>query len=100
MFGGIVYGLVGLVPTVAGFWKFLLTLVLFNLTTASVVLWLSIAFASVSVASLVGTLVMLFKCVIWNIYLCELADLTTIVSLFFFFLFTFQPAFHWSFDQP
>lgn len=61
MFGGIVYGLVGLVPTVAGFWKFMLTLVLFNLTTASVVLWLSIAFASISVASLVGTLVMLFN---------------------------------------
>jgi len=40
---------------VAGFWKFILTLVLFNLTTASVVLWLSIAFARVSVASLVGT---------------------------------------------
>ena len=47
--------MVGLVPTVAGFWKFILTLVLFNLTTASVVLWLSIAFARVSVASLVGT---------------------------------------------
>ena len=61
VFGGIVYGLVGLVPTVAEFWKFILTLVLFNLTTASVVLWLSIAFASVSVASLVGTLIMLFK---------------------------------------
>ena len=55
------YGLVGLVPTVAGFWKFMLVLVLFNLTTASVVLWLSIGFASVSVASLVGTLIMLFK---------------------------------------
>jgi ABC-type multidrug transport system permease subunit len=62
MFGGIVYGLVGLVPTVAAFWKFILTLVLFNLTTASVVLLLSIAFSSISVASLVGTLVMLFKC--------------------------------------
>jgi ABC-type multidrug transport system permease subunit len=61
MFGGIVYGLVGLVPTVPGFWKFMLTLVLFNLTTASVVLLLSIAFESVSVASLVGTLVMLFN---------------------------------------
>ncbi|PPQ74040.1 hypothetical protein CVT24_012342 [Panaeolus cyanescens] len=61
MFGGIAYGLVGLVPTVVGFWKFMLTLVLFNLTTASVVLWLSIAFASVSVASLVGTLIMLFN---------------------------------------
>ncbi|KAF5359246.1 hypothetical protein D9756_003527 [Leucocoprinus leucothites] len=61
IFGGIVYGLVGLVPTVVGFWKFMLTLVLFNLTTASVVLLLSIAFDSISVASLVGTLVMLFN---------------------------------------
>ena len=61
VFGGILYPLVGLVPTVAGFWKFLLTLVLFNLTTASVVLLLSIAFDSIDVASLVGTLVMLFK---------------------------------------
>ena len=61
VFGGILYPLVGLVPTVAGFWKFLLTLVLFNLTTASVVLLLSIAFNSIDVASLVGTLVMLFK---------------------------------------
>ena len=61
VFGGILYPLVGLVPTVSGFWKFLLTLVLFNLTTASVVLLLSIAFDSIDVASLVGTLVMLFK---------------------------------------
>jgi ABC-type multidrug transport system permease subunit len=63
VFGGIVYGLVGLVPTVAAFWKFLLTLVLFNLTTASVVLLISIAIANTGVGSLVGTLVMLFKCV-------------------------------------
>ncbi|KAF8829784.1 hypothetical protein HHX47_DHR2000225 [Lentinula edodes] len=61
MFGGIVYGLIGLVPTVGTFWKFILALVLFNLTTASVVLWLSIAFESVSVASLVGTLIMLYN---------------------------------------
>ncbi|KAG1821574.1 uncharacterized protein BJ212DRAFT_1332107 [Suillus subaureus] len=61
VFAGIVYGLVGLVPTVPAFWKFMLTLVLFNLTTASVILLLSIAFASSSVASLVGTLVMLFN---------------------------------------
>ena len=60
MFGGIVYGLVGLVLTIAGFWKFMLTLVLFNLTNVSMVLWLSIGFASVSVASLVGMLIMLF----------------------------------------
>lgn len=55
------YGLVGLVPTAPAFWKFILTLVLFNLTTASVILLLSIAFASTSVASLIGTLIMLFK---------------------------------------
>jgi len=61
LFGGIVYGLVGFVPTVAAFWKFLLTLVLFNLTSASVILLISIACESSSVANLVGTLVMLFK---------------------------------------
>ncbi|EIW84405.1 hypothetical protein CONPUDRAFT_80755 [Coniophora puteana RWD-64-598 SS2] len=61
VFGGIVYGMVGLVPTVAAFWKFMFTLVLFNLTTASVILLLSITFSSTSVASLVGTLVMLFN---------------------------------------
>ena len=64
MFGGIIYGWIGLVPEVAIFWKFMLTLVLFNLTTASVILLLSIAFSSTSVASLVGTLVMLFKYVV------------------------------------
>ncbi|OCH89695.1 hypothetical protein OBBRIDRAFT_756218 [Obba rivulosa] len=61
VFGGIAYGLIGLVPTVPAFWKFLLTLVLFNLTTASVILLLSIAFASTSVASFVGTLIMLYN---------------------------------------
>ncbi|KAG9314939.1 hypothetical protein JVU11DRAFT_4047 [Chiua virens] len=61
LFGGIVYGLVGLVATVPAFWKFMLTLVLFNLTTASVILLLSIAFESTSLASLVGTLIMLFN---------------------------------------
>jgi hypothetical protein len=64
MFGGIVYGLVGLVPTVAAFWKFILTLVLFNLTTPSVVLLFSIAFSGIGVTSLVGMLAMLFKCVL------------------------------------
>ncbi|KAK7027255.1 FAD-dependent urate hydroxylase [Paramarasmius palmivorus] len=61
IYGGIVYGLAGLVATVPAFWKFILALVLFNLTTATFVLWLSIAFANISVASLVGTLVMLYK---------------------------------------
>lgn len=63
IFGAIVYRLVGLVPEVGTFWKFLLVLVLFNLATAAAVLLISVAFASVSVASLVGTLLMLFKCV-------------------------------------
>ncbi|KAB5594904.1 ATP-dependent permease [Ceratobasidium theobromae] len=61
VFGGLVYGLVGLVPELATFWKFMLTLVLFNLTTASVVMLISVVFAQTSVASLVGTLVMLFN---------------------------------------
>jgi hypothetical protein len=61
VFGGIVYGLIGLVPTVPAFWKFQLVLVLFNLTTASVVLLISVTFADISVASLIGTLIMLFK---------------------------------------
>lgn len=61
LFGGIVYGLVGLVPSVVAFWKFMLTLVLFNLTTATVILLLSVAFENMGVASLVGTLVMLFN---------------------------------------
>jgi hypothetical protein len=64
MFGGIVYGLVGLVHTVTAFWKFILNFVLFNLTTPSVMLLFSFAFSGISVASLVGTLAMLFKCVL------------------------------------
>ena len=61
MYGAIVYRLVGLVPEVATFWKFMLVLVLFNLSTASAVLLISVAFESQSVGSLFGTLVMLFK---------------------------------------
>ena len=103
MFGGIVYGLVGLVPTVPGFWKFMLVLVLFNLTTASVVLWLSIGFASVSVASLVGTLIMLFKfCEISSFTGCE-TDEIFCLFVCFSLLFTgllvnresVMPAFRW-----
>lgn len=66
LFGGIVYGLVGLVPSVSTFWKFLFVLVLFNLTTASVVLLISVACESTSVGNLVGTLVMLFKYVAYQ----------------------------------
>ncbi|KAG8773424.1 hypothetical protein FRC16_005390, partial [Serendipita sp. 398] len=59
VYGSIVYGLVGLVPSIAQFWKFLLALVLFNLTAASVVLFVSIAIENTAVAGLVGTLIML-----------------------------------------
>ena len=61
VFGAITYGLIGLVPTVPAYWKFQLTLVLFNLTTASVVFFISVAFSDTNVGSLVGTLIMLFK---------------------------------------
>jgi hypothetical protein len=59
--GSIVYGLAGLNPEVSSFWKFILTLVLFNLTASSVVLFLSIAIADTGVANLMGSLVMLYK---------------------------------------
>ncbi len=61
VFGAITYGLIGLVPTVTAYWKFQLTLVLFNLTTAGVVFFISVAFSNTNVGSLVGTLIMLFK---------------------------------------
>lgn len=61
VFAAIAYPLIGLVSTPAIYWKFMLVLVLFNLTTAAVCLLLSVAFADLGVASFVGTLVMLFK---------------------------------------
>ena len=61
VYGAIVYRLVGLVPEPVTFWKFLLTLVLFNLCTATSILLISIAFESTSVANLVGNLFMLYK---------------------------------------
>ena len=59
--GSIVYGLAGLNPEVSSFWKFIMTLVLFNLTASSVVLFLSVAIADLGVANLLGSLVMLYK---------------------------------------
>jgi hypothetical protein len=59
--GSIVYGLAGLNPEVSCFWKFILTLVLFNLAASSVILFLSIAVADTGVANLLGSLVMLYK---------------------------------------
>ncbi len=59
--GSIVYGLAGLVPDVSSFWKFILTLVLFNLAASSIVLFLSVAVSDLGVANLLGSLVMLYK---------------------------------------
>jgi len=59
--GAIIYKPVGLVPTVAEFWKFILVLILFNLVTSSVVFFISIIFSDSGVANLVGSLIMLFN---------------------------------------
>ncbi|PWN48384.1 hypothetical protein IE53DRAFT_200044 [Violaceomyces palustris] len=55
LFGGCVYFLVGLVPGVAEFWKFILTL------ASSAVFFISIAIKDTGLANLVGSLVMLFS---------------------------------------
>lgn len=62
--GSIVYGLAGLNAEVSAFWKFIMTLVLFNLTASSIVLFLSVTISDLGVANLLGSLVMLYKCVL------------------------------------
>ncbi|KAF0392430.1 ABC transporter [Gigaspora margarita] len=57
----IIYHMVGLVPGLSEFFKFLLVLVLFNLTAASICLCIGIIFKEVGVASLLSSLVMLFS---------------------------------------
>ncbi|ODO01783.1 hypothetical protein I350_06612 [Cryptococcus amylolentus CBS 6273] len=59
--GSIVYGLAGLNPEVSAFWKFIMILVLFNLSASSIVLFLSVAVADLGVANLLGSLVMLYN---------------------------------------
>lgn len=59
--GTIVYGLVGLNPDLTCFWKFIMVLILFNLTAASIVLFISVAVSDMGVANLIGSLVMLYK---------------------------------------
>lgn len=59
--GAIIYSPVGLVPTLDSFWRFILVLILFNLTASSAVLLLSVLIKNAGVANLVGSLVMLFK---------------------------------------
>lgn len=59
--GAIIYGPIGLVATVDSFWRFILVLVLFNLTASSAVLLLGMLIKNSGVANLIGSLVMLFK---------------------------------------
>lgn len=61
LFGPTIYFTVGLVPQVAKFWIFILTLVLFSLATSSIVFFLSVSVKDTGVASLIGTLVMLIS---------------------------------------
>ncbi|EPS43861.1 hypothetical protein H072_2160 [Dactylellina haptotyla CBS 200.50] len=59
--GAIVYPMVGLLPEWGAFFKFLLVLVLFNLATATLCLFIGIVFKDTGIANLVGSLVMLFS---------------------------------------
>lgn len=59
--GSIVYGLAGLNADVSSFWKFIMTLVLFNLAAASIVLFISVSVEDQGVANLIGSLVMLYN---------------------------------------
>lgn len=59
--GTIIYPMVGLHPTWPQFFKFLLILVLFNLSAAAICLFIGIMFKEASVANLAGSLVMLFS---------------------------------------
>lgn len=69
LLGLIVYPLVGLSSEGTTFGKFLLILVLFNLTAASICLLIGILIADNAVASLVGILVMLFGILFAGLFL-------------------------------
>jgi ABC-type multidrug transport system permease subunit len=61
LFGSIIYFLVGFNPQVAVFLKFLLALILFNLTCSSICLTIAVAFQNHGVANLVASLTILFS---------------------------------------
>ncbi|KAK0550556.1 FAD-dependent urate hydroxylase [Tilletia horrida] len=61
LLGGVTYYLIGLVPGVPEFWKFILALVLFSLACSSAVFFISVAIRDTGVANLVGSLMMLFS---------------------------------------
>ena len=59
--GSILYPMTGLIPDVPHFLKFILILVLFNLAAAAICLFIGIICKDNGVASLIGSLVMLFS---------------------------------------
>lgn len=59
--GSIIYPMTGLVPDAPHFFKFILILVLFNLAAAGICLFIGIVCKDNGVASLIGSLVMLFS---------------------------------------
>jgi ATP-binding cassette, subfamily G (WHITE), member 2 len=61
LMGSILYPMTGLIPDVPHFFKFLLVLVLFNLAAAAICLFIGIVCKDNGVASLIGSLVMLFS---------------------------------------
>lgn len=94
--GSIVYGLAGLNAEVSAFWKFIMTLVLFNLTASSIVLFLSVTISDLGVANLLGSLVMLYKCVL--ILLSRHPFFSSILGYSFFadfYSMIFQPTLCW-----
>jgi ABC-type multidrug transport system ATPase subunit/ABC-type multidrug transport system permease subunit len=59
--GSIIYPMTGLVPDWSHYFKFILVLVLFNLAAAGICLFIGIVCKDQGVASLIGSLVMLFS---------------------------------------
>ncbi|CAN6624221.1 hypothetical protein TRVA0_009S03026 [Trichomonascus vanleenenianus] len=67
--GIVIYPLAGLSMDNGAFWKFMLVLVLFNLTAAATCLVIGILIQDTGVASLVGVLVMLFSLLFAGLFL-------------------------------
>ncbi|KAH8776158.1 ABC transporter-like protein [Hyaloscypha finlandica] len=61
LMGSILYPMTGLIPDAPHFFKFILILVLFNLAAAAICLFIGIVCKDNGVASLIGSLVMLFS---------------------------------------
>jgi len=61
LMGSILYPMTGLIPDAPHFFKFIMVLVLFNLAAAAICLFIGIVCKDNGVASLIGSLVMLFS---------------------------------------